>query len=64
MAIAAVGEGGHQVFLRWGDELGHHAFHILFGVGAFVVFGIYALVDVLRHGPPRIRPPSEPPGED
>jgi hypothetical protein len=65
--LAVVGEAGHQLLERLGQVLAHHFFHILFGLGAAVVFGAYVVVDIRRNGWPtfswRIRPPGERGGE-
>ena len=52
LGLVAAGELGHQAFARWGDVLAHHAFHLLFGFGAFIVFAVYAALDIRRHGWP------------
>jgi hypothetical protein len=61
LALGAVGEAGHLLLERFGANLAHHAFHILFGVVAFVAFGAFVVADLRRHGPPsfswRIRRP-------
>jgi hypothetical protein len=60
--LAVAGELGHQLLERAGQAVAHHLFHILFGFGAAVAFGIYVLIDIRRHGWPtfswRIRPPE------
>jgi hypothetical protein len=62
--LALFGELGHQLLERLGQVLAHHLFHILFGLGAALVFGIYVLLDIRRHGWPsfswRIRPSEDP----
>jgi hypothetical protein len=52
VAIAAVGEAGHQILGGLGATLAHHLFHIAFGLGAFVAFAAYVAVDIHRHGRP------------
>ena len=54
-ALAALGEGGHLLFGRLGWATGHHAFHLLYGVGAVIVFLGYAIRDVREHGFPSFR---------
>jgi hypothetical protein len=65
--LAVVGEAGHQLLERLGQVFAHHFFHILFGLGAAVVFGAYVFLDIRRNGWPtfswRIRPPGERRGE-
>jgi hypothetical protein len=60
--LAVAGELGHQLLERMGQTVAHHLFHILFGFGAALAFGIYVLVDIRRHGMPtfswRLRPPE------
>jgi hypothetical protein len=62
--LALFGELGHQLLEHLGQVLAHHLFHILFGLGAALVFGVYVLLDIRRHGWPsfswRIRPSEEP----
>jgi hypothetical protein len=61
---ALLGELGHQLLERLGQALAHHFFHIVFGLGAALIFGVYVLIDVRSNGWPtfswRIRPPQEP----
>ena len=52
LPLAILGELGHQVFDRLRQELAHHFFHIVFGVGAAVVFAVYVAIDIRRHGRP------------
>ena len=63
LPLAVVGELGHRLLGRLGQVLAHHLFHVLFGLGAALVFGAYVLVDLYRHGRPtfswRLRPPLE-----
>jgi hypothetical protein len=58
--LAVAGELGHQLLERLGQAVAHHLFHILFGFGAALAFGIYVVVDIRRHGWPtfswRLRP--------
>lgn len=60
--LAVAGELGHQLLERAGQAVAHHLFHIVFGLGAAMVFGIYVLRDIRRYGWPtfswRIRPPE------
>ena len=53
LGLGLLGELGHQLLGRWGQALAHHFFHILFGAAAILAFGIYAAVDIRRHGLPR-----------
>jgi hypothetical protein len=50
--LALVGEFGHHLLERLGQTLAHHFFHLLFAGGAAVIFGVFVLVDVRRHGWP------------
>ena len=65
--LAAVGEAGHQLLGRWGQVLAHHLFHIVFGLGAAIVFVVYAVLDIRRNGWPsfswHLRPPGQHPTE-
>ena len=58
--IALLGEAGHQLFEHLHKEAAHHAFHLLFGGGALVVFGIYLVREIRTNGWPsfswRLRP--------
>jgi hypothetical protein len=58
--LALLGEVGHQLLGRLGHAVAHHFFHIVFGLGAALIFGVYVLIDVRRNGWPtfswRIRP--------
>jgi hypothetical protein len=65
LPLAVAGEAGHQIFTHLRDQLAHHFFHIVFGIGAFIIFSIYVGIDIYRHGWPglswRARPaPREP----
>jgi hypothetical protein len=55
-----VGEAGHHVLESLGQTLAHHLFHVLFAGTAVLVFAVYVVVDVRRHGRPtfswRLRP--------
>jgi hypothetical protein len=64
IAVAVVGEGGHQLFDRYGTALGHHAFHIVTIGGASLLFAALVISDIRRNGRPhfswRLRPVSTP----
>lgn len=53
LAIAVAGEGGHQLFDRYGTAIGHHFFHIVLGGSAILLFVALAIHDIRRHGKPR-----------
>jgi hypothetical protein len=61
--IVLLGELGHHELNRLGQVLAHHMFHVLFLGGAAVVFAVYAMVDIRRHGRPsfswRLREPGQ-----
>jgi hypothetical protein len=64
VALLILGEAGH-LLLDWAKEqLAHHLFHMVFGLGAGVVFFAYVARDIRRNGWPsfswRLRPPSPP----
>jgi hypothetical protein len=65
--LALLGEAGHHLLGRLGQTLAHHFFHIVFGLGAVVVFAVYVFVDVRRNGWPsfswRIRPEEAGPAD-
>ncbi|HVM10967.1 MAG TPA: hypothetical protein VM638_00640 [Actinomycetota bacterium] len=50
--LVVAGELGHSVLQALGREIAHHFFHIVFGVGAAVVFALYVAIDIRRHGWP------------
>jgi hypothetical protein len=43
--LAVLGEAGHVAFERLGWETAHHAFHVLYLGGAFVVFATAVIRD-------------------
>jgi len=50
--LLLVGESGH-LFLSWArEQLAHHLFHIVFGLGAGVIFFSFVLRDIRRNGWP------------
>jgi hypothetical protein len=53
VAVAVVGEGGHQLFDRYGTAFGHHAFHIFMVGAAAMMFAAIVYVDIRRNGRPR-----------
>lgn len=61
--IALLGEAGHHLRDHLGQEPIHQLSHILILAGAVVVFVVFALADIRRHGRPsfswtdRRRPP-------
>ena len=52
LAVAIVGEGGHQLFDRYGTALGHHAFHVVTVGGASLLFAAIVVADIRRNGRP------------
>lgn len=52
VGMAALGEGGHLLFEHFGWP-GHHLFHALYPMAAFVVFVSCVMAEVKRHGMPR-----------
>lgn len=54
LAIAIIGEGGHQLFDRYGTAIGHHFFHIVLGGGAILMFLALVIYDIRRNGRPRL----------
>lgn len=52
VAVALVGELGHQVLERLGQALAHHLFHVLFAGVAAAAFVFFVVVDIRRHGWP------------
>ena len=65
--LVLLGETGH-LLLDWArEQLAHHFFHIVFGIGAGVVFFTYVVLDIRRNGWPefswRLRPEGQPPPE-
>ncbi len=53
LLLLALGEAGHHVLEHAHQEIAHHLFHILFGAGAILVFGLYMFREVRRNGWPR-----------
>jgi hypothetical protein len=53
LAVAVIGEGGHQLFDRYGTAIGHHAFHIAMIGGASLLFAGLVALDIRRNGRPR-----------
>jgi hypothetical protein len=53
VAVAIVGEAGHQLFDRYGTAVGHHAFHVATIGGASLLFAGIVVADIRRNGPPR-----------
>ena len=50
--LLILGESGH-LLLKWArEQLAHHFFHIVFGLGAGVVFLIYVIRDIRHNGWP------------
>jgi hypothetical protein len=60
--IVLAGELGHQALEGVGRAMTHHLFHVMFALGAALVFLAFVLVDIRRHGPPtfswRVGPPE------
>jgi hypothetical protein len=52
IAVAIVGEGGHQLFDRYGTALGHHAFHVVTVGAASLLFAGIVISDIRRNGRP------------
>ena len=52
LPIALAGELGHQILDRLRQELAHHFFHIIFGMGAALIFAVYVAFDIRKHGWP------------
>ena len=67
--LVLLGESGH-LLLNWIQaQLAHHFFHIVFGIGAGVIFLTYVVRDIRANGrpefswrlhPPAPRPPDAP----
>lgn len=65
--LVILGESGH-LLLKWAQEqLAHHFFHIVFGIGAGVVFFSFVIRDIIHNGWPEFswrlhpdRPKSHP----
>ena len=60
--LVILAESGH-LLLRWAQaHLAHHFFHIVFGIGAGVIFFTYVVRDIRANGWPefswRLRPPA------
>lgn len=60
--LLILGEAGH-LLLNWArDQLAHHFFHIVFGLGAGALFLVYVILDIRHNGWPgftwRLRPDS------
>ena len=60
--LVLLGESGH-ILLGWArEQLAHHLFHIVFGIGAGVVFFAYVIGDIRQNGWPsfswRLHPQS------
>lgn len=53
LAIAILGEGGHQLFDRYGTAIGHHAFHVGMVGAAAILFAAIIVLDIRRNGAPR-----------
>ena len=53
LAVAIVGEGGHQLFDRYGTAVGHHAFHVATIGAASLLFAGIVIADIRRNGAPR-----------
>ncbi|HXF37298.1 MAG TPA: hypothetical protein VNO17_08980 [Actinomycetota bacterium] len=53
--LVAVGEAGHRLLegTGWGGAAAHHAFHLVYALGAVAAFLVWAIRDVRRHGMPR-----------
>jgi hypothetical protein len=50
--LVVLGESGH-LLLSWArEQLAHHFFHIVFGIGAGVIFFAFVIRDIRRHGRP------------
>jgi hypothetical protein len=64
--LVLLGEAGHLLLTSFRQTLAHHFFHLVFGVGAGVVFLIYVIQDVRHNGWPGFswhlhpRPPRPP----
>lgn len=63
--LLILGESGH-LLLDWArEQLAHHFFHIVFGIGAGVVFFAFVIGDIRRNGWPsfswRLRSEPRPP---
>ena len=63
--LVVFGESGH-LLLSWArEQLAHHFFHIVFGIGAGLVFFAYVIGDIRRNGWPsfswRLHPGAPPP---
>lgn len=52
LAVAIVGESGHQLFDRYGTALGHHAFHVVSVGAASLLFAAVVVADIRRNGRP------------
>ena len=52
LALVLVGESGH-LLLGWArEQLAHHFFHIVFGIGAGIIFFAFVIRDIRRNGWP------------
>ncbi len=65
--LVLLGESGH-LLLSWArEQLAHHLFHIVFGLGAGIVFFGFVIADIRRSGWPefswRLHPKPTPPPE-
>jgi len=52
VTAVAVGDTLHVLGHSFGLPVAHHAFHLIFSVGAVVIFAAYVAVDVRRRGWP------------
>ena len=69
VSLVILGESGH-LLLSWArEQLVHHFFHIVFGIGAGLVFFAFVIRDIRRNGWPSFswrlhpdapRPPDAP----
>lgn len=50
LPVALLGEAGHRLLGGLGAEVAHHAFHLVFGAGAVVLFAGLVLREVRRSG--------------
>ena len=60
--LVILGESGH-LLLKWAQaQLAHHFFHIVFGIGAGVLFFAFVIKDIRENGWPafswKLRPDS------
>ena len=52
LPLLLIGESGH-LFLNWArEQLAHHFFHIVFGIGAGVIFFSFVIRDIRHNGWP------------